>query len=103
MTRIRITTRDPAKDKDVLCGFIEDDRFYRSVNNRHYMVKENGYGMQIDALEKLVKYGVKEIVLTTHTGTRLTSKPSAWVTKGKKRNYGNGAQIFLDTKFMLKV
>jgi len=100
---IKVMTFDPAKGKEVYCGYIDGDRFYRTVNNKHYMVKENGYGMQINVLEGLVRTGVKQVVLTTHTGTKLLSKVGSWNLKGVKRDYGSGEQIFLNTKYMEEI
>jgi hypothetical protein len=97
---IKLITKDPAKNKQVFCGNIEGDCFYRIVKNEHYMVKENGYGIQTDVLDKLVAYGVKTIFLKTSRGTIMKSKLSDWNSKGKKRDYGNGLQVFLDTKYM---
>lgn len=100
---IRITTNDPAKNKEVLCGFVENGIFTRTVNNRHYMVKEHGYGIQTDALMTIVRLGVANITIKTKAGTVLKSKTSDWVTKGNKKDYGNGEQMFLDIKFMREV
>lgn len=96
-------TFDPAKGKEVYCGYIDGFVFYRNVNNSHYMVKENGYGMQTNVLQGLIGAGVKEILLTTHKGTRLLSKVSSWNSKGVRKDYGNGEQVFLNTKYMREV
>lgn len=100
MNPIRLTTKDPAKKKEVFCGMIEDNTYTRSVNNEHYMVKEGGYGIQVDVMTKLVKYGVKNVLLTTQKGTKLFSNLTDWVKHGHKKDYGNGEQLFLNTKFM---
>lgn len=63
------------------------------------MVKENGYGLQVDVLQRLLKYGVRYIVITTKAGTKHVAKFTDWIKNGNKKDYGNGEQVFLNIKF----
>lgn len=100
MANIVVKTYDIRKKKYVVAGFIHNSIFYRKVQNRHFMVKHNGYGIQIDVLSTCIKHNVKSIVLTTPKNTMLFSLPSDWVNKGKVGDYNHGKQIFLDVKLM---
>jgi hypothetical protein len=97
-----LRTFDEKKNKDVVCGYIEEKTYYREVSNEHYMVKYKGYGIQMDILAKLVKAGVDTIVIVTRAGTTHEVSLATWLNKGKKGNYAHGDQIFLSTKFMRK-
>jgi len=95
-----VSTLDPGKKKEIFCGTIADNIFYRSVKNAHFMVKESGYGIQMEVLQRLLIFGVDVIVITTKAGTTLKSRLSDWGKNGKVKDYGNGKQVFLSTKFM---
>lgn len=95
-----IKTYDDKKEKEVLCGYVEGDTYYRDVDNKHFMVKHDGYGIQLDVMNQLLKMGVKTIVINTKAGTTHTVPFRTWATKGKKDSYGHGEQIFLSKKFM---
>ena len=99
-TALQVKTYDTAKRKYVLAGTILGNTYNRSVGYKHKMIKENGYGIQVDVLEYLIKKKVHNIDILTRTGTHLKSHLADWVNKGKKKDYGHGAQIFLDIKFM---
>lgn len=100
MSKIPVKTFDEGKDKEVFCGYIEGDTFYREVKNEHYMIKENGYGEQADVLQKLLKNGVKKIRIKTKNGTLHESDLKDWVLKGKRKKYGHGNQVFLPVEYM---
>ena len=97
-----LNTFDEGKGKDVVCGYIQGDTYYREVKNLHFMIKYSGYGIQTDILSRLVKDGISNIVITTERGTVHHSKLLDWVKNGKKGNYDHGDQIFLSTKYMEK-
>jgi len=93
---------DPKKRKEVFVGSVKGDTFYRSVNSKHYMVLEGGYGMQTTLLDKLIREKVKNIRFTTQKGKTLDSTIADWVQWGKIKKYGHGRQTFLKTDFMKK-
>ena len=97
-----MTTMDPAKEKEVFCGMADTDtkEYFRYVGNDHYMVKENGYGIQSSVLKELMELGIKKVHITTKTSTKMDSNISDWIKHGKEKDYGNGKQIFLAVKFM---
>lgn len=98
-----IYTFDVGKNKDVFCGVVEKDIFKRVVDNKHFMVKYGGYGIQKDVLSKLVLYGVRFIEITTKKKTKYKSTIGSWVSKGKVGKFGHGEQVFLNIKFMTAV
>ena len=93
-----IKTKDPKKGKMVTAGEIHRNNFYRKIGPKHYMIKENGYGVQVDVLETLAAAGVEEIVLVAKK-TVFRIPLYIWVTKGHKKDYGSGMQVFLDKKW----
>ena len=93
-------TFDKAKQKYVQAGLIIGNRFKKKVNNNHFMVKHNGYGIQAIVLNELIKKKVELIIITTARGTTHNSKLHTWVSYGKVADYGNGKQYFLDVKLM---
>lgn len=94
-----IKTFDPQKQKEVRAGYILDGVYHRGVKNQHYMVKEKGYGIQVDILNQLVVAGVKTIKLSART-MDMYSDLITWVQKGKTKSYGHGKQIFLPVSLM---
>lgn len=98
---MKILVYDPKKDKLVLTGNVIDKKFYRNVEQRHFMRIMNGYGIQEEAYKKCIDLGVKEIVLKELQNNRLlTSKMSDWLEHGIVRDFGSGEQRFLSIKFM---
>jgi len=95
-----IKTLDPKKGKEVSCGSVEDDTYYRKVGNKHFMVKHNGYGIQMDVFKKLVKMGVYDVEIITKAGTKHRAPLYTWLSKGKKDDFGHGPQLFLDITYM---
>lgn len=100
MEKLIVKTFDKAKNKEVVCGYIFGDTYYRTVENKHFMVKYNGYGIQKDVLTKLAAKGIENIKITTKRGTKHLTTVRNWVTKGKSGRYGHGDQIFLSIKAM---
>jgi len=99
---MKVKTYDKAKGKYVYAGDLEGDTYTRKVNNRHYMVKEHGYGVQRDVLEKLISDSVRYIVIQAKQKTYKTTL-ATWVSRGKVKDYGHGEQVFLNTNFMEEV
>ena len=51
-----IYTFDPGKSRQVLCGYIEGDTFYRKINpSKHYIKGLKCYAIQRDVQELLMK------------------------------------------------
>jgi len=99
----RINTYDPRKDKEVFAGVYESNTgtFVKTVTKRHYMIKEKGYGIQIDVIDYLKNCGCKEIKIKTKKETYSVDF-DRWVNQGKLKNYGHGLQIFFPVRFMNK-
>ena len=97
---IRLNTFDKKKNKIVKCGYVEGNTYFKDVNNKHYMFKYNGYGIQEEIFKKLVLHGTKYIQIKTKAGTLHTSDVVYWIKNGKVDDFGHGKQIFLDIKFM---
>jgi hypothetical protein len=97
-----LKTFDKAKNKEVTCGYIDGDTYHRKVNNKHYMVKEKGYGIQSNIVNKLFSDRVKNVMIHTKT-MDLKTTLNTWIIRGHRADYGNGEQVFLDTSFMEKL
>lgn len=95
---------DPKYRKLMLMGNKVGNTFFKSVEQKHYMVIVGGYGFQYDAFIDFEKEGIEKIqILERHTGHTWESKPSEWIANGKIADYGRGKQIFLSMKFMRMV
>ena len=97
-----LKTFDKKKGKMVFAGEIRDGNYCRKVSNRHYMVKEKGYGIQSTVFAELVKRNIKDVILST-PHTTLKAPLYIWMAKGRSRDYGHGEQVFLSVEFMLGV
>ena len=101
----KLLVLDPAKEKLVLCGYVNGDTFIRNVvSYKHFMKIVGGYGIQELAFAELEKRDIKNVLLKeTDTGKSWYSKLDDWTTNGKVANYGHGQQRFLSMKDMLLV
>lgn len=99
MNKINITTHDKAKNKDIVTGYVTGPIYHRKVNNKHYMVKEHGYGIQKDVLRKLASMGVRWILIKAKTKS-YKSALGTWLGMGRTKDYGHGEQVFLDVDLM---
>lgn len=103
MMKKKITCYDPAKNKEVVCGFVEHKVFHRDIKPEHYFKKYKGYGEQVSVLEKLSRLGVYSIVL--HEPKRVyLSDLKQWFdpSMSTQVNYGHGLQSVLPIKHMLE-
>ncbi len=90
---------DPAKKKEVICGYTDKGTYYREVKNEHYMVKYKGYGIQEELFTELMDT-VNKIEIRTQAGSIFKTTLANWVKKGKRAKFGHGYQIFLPVKEM---
>lgn len=98
---MKLLCYDPTKKKNVLCGEIIGDTFFRWVKPEHFMRVLQGYGIQEIAFQELVGRKVKKIILKeTDTSQRWGSEVSDWLKNGKIADFGNGPQRFLSLKYM---
>lgn len=89
-------TYDPKKNKKVLTGTYKNRIFFKTVSARHFMFKEQGYGIQEAIIEQLKELGCQKVYIETSTKTYKTEF-SDWLNKEIK-NYGHGNQRFLSVK-----
>lgn len=95
---------DPKYKKLMTMGNKVGNTFFKTVEQKHYMVVVGGYGFQYDAFIDFEKEGITEIqILEHHTGHTWKSKPADWIEHGKIADYGRGKQIFLSMKYMQMV
>ena len=96
---------DPAKQKLVLCGYVDGDTFLRDVNSKiHFMNVVGGYGVQELAFAELAKRNMQNVILKeVDTNLNWYSKFSDWTEHGKVADYGHGKQRFLSKKYMVVV
>lgn len=98
---IKLYCYDPGKGKNVLAGILKVDGlchyyFYKKVTKRHFMIKEHGYGIQEEILQRLLQEKVSRIIIKTKT-SEIISDVEDWLQK-PVRNYGHGSQRFLGGK-----
>lgn len=101
----RVTTTDPVKKKVVYAGLYDDATrtFTKPVNSEHFMVAFNGYGMQLEIYEKLLKRQAKVIVKPKGKSYTLVSDIKDWELLGVSTSIGGGKQRFLDVTKMKKI
>jgi hypothetical protein len=92
---------DPKKQRNVLAGTLKVDGlktyyFYKKVTKRHFMIKEHGYGIQEEILQRLLQEKVSRIIIKTKT-SEIISDLEDWL-KQPIKNYGHGNQRFLGGK-----
>jgi len=91
---------DPKKGKNVLAGAINEystfKEFVKIVNNKHFMIKEKGYGIQEEILQQLQQLNITKIRIITKT-SMICSNLEDWL-KRPIKNYGHGSQRFLGGK-----
>lgn len=90
----KITTFDQKKKKEVFCGFVEDNVFYREVKPEHFVLKYKGYGIQMGVFDSLWERGIEAIVITSKKFTHKASL-KIWQKWGHVDDLGHGLQIFL--------
>lgn len=93
---------DKKKKKMIHGGKVEGKTYHRNVTNKHYMVKEHGYGIQSTIMAKLVQDGIRWVILHAKS-IDMKASLATWMKRGKTKDYGHGEQIFLSTEFMEKV
>jgi len=86
-------TYDPKKNKKVLVGVYTYGFFFKTVSSKHFMIKEQGYGIQEDVIEQLKELGCERVYIKTPTHIYRTEF-SEWLEQDIK-NYGHGNQRFL--------
>ena len=101
--KIRLKAYDPKKDKEVFAGLYISDTstFVKNVTKRHFMILEAGYGIQIEVMDNLARWGCKRIEIRSKKSV-YTVLFETWYKQGKRKNYGHGEQIFFPVKFMTK-
>ena len=97
---MKLLVYDPAKQKDVLIGEIQDGVLHREVKPEHFMKIVDGYGIQENGFQKLITEAVKEIVMRTEAGTTYSATVQTWLDHSKVADYGHGKQRFLSLKYM---
>jgi len=93
MKPVPIYAYDPKKNKRIKAGSLLGDVFIKQVTSKHYMRREQGYGIQEEVLEVLKEKGCKYIIIKTKISS-YTSKLSQWIGLPVK-NYGHGLQRFM--------
>jgi len=98
---MKVYCYDIGKGKNVSAGEIKTDNlgrqyFYKKVSAKHFMVKEHGYGIQEEVLQRLLQERISTIIIKTKT-TEIISELYDWLQK-PVRNYGHGSQRFLGGK-----
>lgn len=93
MKSVPIYAYDPKKNKRIKAGSLLGAVFVKQVTSKHYMIKEQGYGIQEEVLEVLTEKECNYIIIKTKISS-YTSQLSQW-TNLPVKNYGHGLQRFL--------
>ena len=86
---------DPMKNEKIVAGEYNYDKsmFIKKVNSRHYMIKEQGYGISEDVVQQLIQLDCALL--------KIESKRLEYIFRFEdilnlpKKNYGHGEQRFL--------
>lgn len=84
---------DPKKNRKIKAGIYKEGTFTKEVKSRHFMRKENGYGIQEEVIERLQELGCQTVVIASPTN-KYTSEFNKWLQQPVK-DYGHGKQRFL--------
>ena len=100
----KILSFDPKKCKAILAGYyFHNGKYYlKLVANKHFMIREQGYGIQEDVIEILKVKECQKVIIQT-PATKLKSKFETWLKVGVVKDYGHGKQRFLPVKEMEQV
>ena len=91
---IKVMSFDPKKKSKIQVGLLGNGTFYRRVTVEHFMRCEQGYGIQEDVVEFLVKENCKKIVIDT--GLNIYDFTMEQLLAQKPKDYsGHGLQRFL--------
>ena len=101
MSRIVIRTYDPKKGKNVVVGYLYDNKFVKHAKKGHYMVKEGGFGLQEDVILQLSNFSDCDTVVIKTKAGAYYSALAQWKVQPLK-NYGHGPQRFLAVKEMIR-
>jgi hypothetical protein len=93
-----IHTYDPGRNKMVKAGTLSKDVYTKRVNDKHFMVLEQGYGIQEDVMADIENAGCKTIRLICKRNVYHIPFET-WKKKGRRSNYGHGTQVFLNKKY----
>jgi hypothetical protein len=95
---IKLTSFDPKKNKWMFAGKFDFDTFvfHKKVNNRHFMVIENGWGVSEDVVQQLIQLDCKYIFIETKK--KEYKFPFQELFKQPIKNYGHGNQRFIGGK-----
>jgi len=93
MKPISIMAFDPKKGKRVLVGYYEDGVLTKRVTSQHFMEKEQGYGIQEDAVNKLTELCCAIVHIITPS--REFDIPFVDYLHAPAKDYGNGLQKFV--------
>ena len=93
--KIRIQAYDPKKNKKVFAGIFDSDllRFTKKVKPNHYMIKEQGYGIQEEVIQQLQELHCKIIRIISKT--RIQDWHFSCLFIKSIKDYGHGNQRFL--------
>jgi len=99
----KIYTFDPQKKRIVFAGIFYNRNFFKKVDQRHFMRMVQGYGIQEDVIERLLKRGCEKVILKTPL-CLLVSNFSDWLEEDiDSIDYGSGKQVFLPVKRMKRI
>ncbi len=100
---MKVTAYDPKKKKLVYVGIYDPFTNILTLpkTSKHFMVKENGYGIQWNIYERALK---RDCIIHIKKGERVfESHIEDWHTRGHEADYGHGRQVFLDVKLMTEL
>ncbi len=91
---ITIPAYDTKKNKKIFTGIFDSDllRFTKKVKPNHYMIKEQGYGLQEDAFQYLKELGCETVRIISKTKTE--DFQFECLNNLTIRDYGHGKQRF---------
>ena len=92
-----VVTLDKQKDKLVKVGILTKNKVFKKIvdERKHFMHKEQGYGIQIEVMEQLAKLGCSKIFITVKpTNLKYSVDFNTWKNYNRIKDYGHGLQSF---------
>lgn len=104
MKELKLYSYDGGKNRKVFVGSYFPDKkiFYKKVEPIHFMRKFNGYGIQFDVIQELLRVGCERIAIRP-VGEKVAylSDIKDWENEEiRKGNYGHGLQVFRPVSMM---
>jgi len=101
---MKIFTKDPAKPRKVMAGYIDGDWFIKEVKrSKHYLRVVSGYAIQDDVVnqikDKVANIRIKEV----DTGSEFSVSMVDFLNASRPWTHGHGTQRVISERYLTKL